>query len=642
MTLSSHVLRRGGVYWFRIRVPKRLRTVLGRRELWRSLRTLSPAEARRRAMHLAALTASLWCGADAAMSPDEAKALVDQWLRAKLDEDAELRDLPEGRRHFIAIFRKTEPWRPDEYVRTVDPDQFRDIVARDPMTRTLYKHPEEESAKDVTDAEIARRAFFKPLEEAPTRLALDDDAVARPLVRELLSEAGVTADEASPGFRAALRFMMRAQRDLLLAHIDRNEAGWRRWASDDPADHLAQRIMRRPAVPADQVPISPPATAQIEAIEPVAHLLEDAAEAYIAESLKAGAFKPSRANEVRAAVRTFNGWFGRQAHLSEVTIQIAGEYRRHMAFYPESGSKRPEYRSLSVAERIRKSRACNEARVISRVTLNGKYIDPLRGLWTWAASSGMVTQNPFDDIRVKLPKGGERPRRERADFTPDQLKTLFSSTVFTGSLGDEGRPLYQPGHHRVDDWRYWLPLMALYTGARLNELCALQLADFGVRDGIDFIHIRAATEGQSTKTKAADRLVPIHPHLVELGLVTRVTALKASGEERLFPRLSPGPRGFFSDHPSKFFQKLIPRMLGKGQKVVFHSFRHTFISALRRADVPREVRTALVGHEDDDSIRNETHEGYGEEAFNRLAKAVQAVCWPGLELDALRLPIPPA
>jgi integrase len=104
-------------------------------------------------------------------------------------------------------------------------------------------------------------------------------------------------------------------------------------------------------------------------------------------------------------------------------------------------------------------------------------------------------------------------------------------------------------------WRWHLPTMALFTGARLNELCGLRLADFDVRDGADFFHIQA-NEQRPLKTAGADRIVPIHSELVQLGLTKRVSRLRREGQDQLFPNLRPGSRGYLSDLPSKFFADL--------------------------------------------------------------------------------------
>jgi hypothetical protein len=55
--------------------------------------------------------------------------------------------------------------------------------------------------------------------------------------------------------------------------------------------------------------------------------------------LKNEAFKPGRADEVRSAVKNFVDWFERSPDLSEITPQVAGDYRIDMSFYPVSGAK---------------------------------------------------------------------------------------------------------------------------------------------------------------------------------------------------------------------------------------------------------------------------------------------------------------
>ena len=61
---------------------------------------------------------------------------------------------------------------------------------------------------------------------------------------------------------------------------------------------------------------------------------------------------------------------------------------------------------------------------------------------------------------------------------------------------------------------------------------------------------------------------------------------------RLFPLLTPGPRGGFGEAWSKWFGRYI-RDLGVTNKAsVFHSFRHGFKDALRAAEVSEDVNDA--------------------------------------------------
>ena len=106
--------------------------------------------------------------------------------------------------------------------------------------------------------------------------------------------------------------------------------------------------------------------------------------------------------------------------------------------------------------------------------------------------------------------------------------------------------------------------------------------------------------------------------------------LRTSGEKRLFPDLRAGARGYLSDIPSKFFADLIDRALGKDAPVVFHSFRHTFITRLRAAKVEPLLRMAIVGHDP-----GETHEGYGDQDIGSLNAEVQKVRYPAFEICPL-------
>jgi integrase len=133
---------------------------------------------------------------------------------------------------------------------------------------------------------------------------------------------------------------------------------------------------------------------------------------------------------------------------------------------------------------------------------------------------------------------------------------------------------------------YWLPLLELYTGARIEELCSLYLEDFKVEHGVNVISING-NHDKKLKSNAAERLIPIHPELEHLGLLKHVKKLRTRKEERLFPELSRGRDGC-SQTPSRWFGKFKLRLGITSQFKVFHSFRHTVANALKQADVPRD------------------------------------------------------
>lgn len=630
MPLVTNVFRRGASYYFRTRVPERVRALLGRKELWKSLRTADPREARRRASVALILTAKLWRDFEHLMSSPrklpssaEIQPLIDRWLRAELQEDAYLRTAPEGEWHEGVIMRRDPAGFHDEVVEVLGDTELREFFALSDAARMLRLGADGYLITDVCDLHLRQAAFRRPLEGAVERHRTNDSSMAERHVAEIFRRSGYDPEPFSEAFEVACRRMVRAHRDVLLAVQHRDIVGWRPDLDDDPAAPLLANLTSSP------VETTPPSNQPANSLSGTT--VAEAARLKVAEARKLGELSVGRLLEYERAAELFAQWAGADLDLAEVTPAVAGRFREDLIAYPSNASVKAAYRDLSVTQRIAKARADGEASTLSAVTANGKYLDPLRSIFDWAKKTGRVQLNPFAGITVSTTKSGGGGE-ERREFRVEELQALFSAPLFTGAAAPEGAGLYEPGSERVDDWRYWLPLMALYSGARLNELCGLRLDDFEEEDGVPFFHVRAS-EARTLKTLASKRVVPVHRELVFLGLLAKVEQLRRAGEERLFPNLTPGPRGHLSHKPSKFFGRLIDKTLGNACPVVFHSFRHTFITGLRKARVARELRTALVGHED-----GSTHEAYGSEPMERLNEAVQAVGWQGLDLRPLRLP----
>jgi integrase len=145
--------------------------------------------------------------------------------------------------------------------------------------------------------------------------------------------------------------------------------------------------------------------------------------------------------------------------------------------------------------------------------------------------------------------------------------------------------------------------------------------------------------GRSVKTDSSVRAVPIHSELIRIGFLDFVDQVRRSGgpSARLFPKLTPGPKGGFGEAFSKWFGRY-KRDLGiDNPSSVFHSFRHGFKDALRAAGVNEDVNDALTGHSGGNSVAR----GYGWKdmvrrfGFPTLAVAVEKVEYPGLDLTAL-------
>lgn len=237
--------------------------------------------------------------------------------------------------------------------------------------------------------------------------------------------------------------------------------------------------------------------------------------------------------------------------------------------------------------------------VISQKTIN-KYLSAV------GSFAGWLLQNEYleDDVMSGMYLSVDKRKKNRFPFTADQLKTIFRSPLFNRCIGDgEERRL---GKVKVRDWRYWMPWIALYTGARLGEIAQMLTADVRQLHGIWIFHVTEIEEvtdeedgspSKSTKTAGSMRVVPIHSELIKLGFLEYHAAMAARGERQLFPEIKPDARGFFSGEPSKFFNAYFREIGVKvNKRVNFHSFRHGIADAFRSAGYMDEQFNVLIGH----------------------------------------------
>jgi len=155
--------------------------------------------------------------------------------------------------------------------------------------------------------------------------------------------------------------------------------------------------------------------------------------------------------------------------------------------------------------------------------------------------------------------------------------------------------------------RYWMPLLALFTGARSGELLQLYVVDIKEHEGIDYLYINDDGEDKRLKNPQSERFIPIHPKLKELGFMNFVELRHRQGEKRLFPTCKQSADSYYSSAWGKWFNAHFLVKCGvKRAKVSMHSFRHAFIDATRNVDMPVEKSKQLTGHS-----MGDVHADYG-------------------------------
>jgi hypothetical protein len=188
----------------------------------------------------------------------------------------------------------------------------------------------------------------------------------------------------------------------------------------------------------------------------------------------------------------------------------------------------------------------------------------------------------------------------------------------------------KPGKLIIKDEKYWLPLLGIYHGNRLEEFAQLHRADAQQEDGVWFLDIN--DEGtKRVKNQQSKRRVPLHPELLRLGFLDYVETTAPRPDDRLFPLLEPGgPDKKLGYYFTKWWSRYRKDVGVYEKGLDYHSFRASVATKLAEASVSLEVRNELLGHEGKSTDERNYQKGF---SLKVLAEAIEKVSWPEVHLE---------
>lgn len=258
--------------------------------------------------------------------------------------------------------------------------------------------------------------------------------------------------------------------------------------------------------------------------------------------------------------------------------------------------------------------AADEAeRPLKPSTVN-RYLQAIKGTLDFCVEEGLLERNEAAGVRVH---DAEPVADKRKTWDVEQLNAWFSSAVY--QLPRESW-----------DHRQWLPLLALFSGARREELAKLRVQDVRPVEGMLCLDIRWTGDGGRLKTKSAERYVPVHGSLLALGFADYVAGgARRGGGEMLWPHLKQGARGWGSNF-GKWFTREKRNAGITDPKLDFHSFRSTVVDVLLNKGVPLHDVKALVGHSQGKDVTQTSYRKSFRVAFMR--QIVDRIAFDGLRL----------
>jgi integrase len=301
-------------------------------------------------------------------------------------------------------------------------------------------------------------------------------------------------------------------------------------------------------------------------------------------------------------VRALREIIGENASISSVSRPQIEKVCGVLRMLPKNATKK--YPELSLEAAIAAAEREGNVEKRSERTLKNEY-DQLVAVFNYAVDDGLIGTNPAKGRKLRADFKVKR-KKQRVPFSEEELRKIFAAPLYTGCKDDE-RNYFKPGSERPRRGRFWIPLLALFHGCRMNELCQLYTEDIKSEDGVSYLAIRTELDddeientGKRQKTEASRRNIPIHPELHRIGFMDYVVERRAdTASPMLFPTLKRYAKtGRYSKHFSKWFSSFLIHALGHKPKAVFHSFRHNFRAECIRAKLSTEIAEMLGGWSD--------------------------------------------
>lgn len=297
--------------------------------------------------------------------------------------------------------------------------------------------------------------------------------------------------------------------------------------------------------------------------------------------------------------------FGRLAEVVGKELALGAVRRPHLDDYHDH--------LLAVAKPRKGNRILSAA-------AQGRCLSHIKSFFDWSLKKEWIERNPAAGLAPKGLTKRETLESKRRPFTPAELEVFFHQPLFTGCESEHR--LKRPGKHMYRGGKYWLPILACFTGGRLAELCELQVKDvkrWG--DGMWYANIALILEKhegdvipegyagevatatgrrKKAKTPRSRRLIPLHPDLLALGFLDFVESRRQAGgrDALLFDEVSNyGP--IFNRNEFDGDLKVEGVLASAGIKfrdTSFHSFRHAFNDAVRDTKVDGQLLNRLMGH----------------------------------------------
>lgn len=281
-----------------------------------------------------------------------------------------------------------------------------------------------------------------------------------------------------------------------------------------------------------------------------------------------------------------------------------------------------------------------------------KWASVLRGILEYGYLLGATESNLKDFIKCYDAKDDKQNPRE--PFDAKDLVLIFPGKSYGEHFG-------KPSPRVSNESKFWLPLIAAFSGCRIEELAQLNVSDVKTDGASKILYLNVTNEGNASdgklkkaKNKNSVRPAPVHSTLLDIGFKAYVKAREknSSKDANLF-NLERSNNGKYGGQFSKYFSKkskvtrgYIERcgVISRGKNAdgtewskSFHSFRHSAITELFQQDgTSMENIATVMGQKGRDEYETANYQKKSETDRLRLrSEIVNKISYPGVRFDEI-------
>lgn len=601
----SNIVRERSTLYFRQIIPKDLRHCWGRSSIKLSLKTGNIVKAKRKAAVMSAMIWDIFTalrkgdGRMTGLSTEELRALANRWLKEILEAD--------------------------------EIDRMRGLTAEQ---RLFWQQEKDDSGNtiDLGYSQTVIEEIDKALETndyGPSRYDLDSDIegqehsggvfMLEKYINDFIRKHEIEIDRDSPEYIALSREIAKVYKLYLEIGQLRTAGDYfganRRLASWLAAERSSQTVGLSPQIGGySPRPMVSREKSYLISSQPIHQTTETetalAAEAaeldratgitvtlreFIKEYLTKQAvnFDPKTRKEKETTLNRFLSYIGNVA-LHKIPVDKAkryGELYYALPTYLESA----RYRGKSLEE-LAALDLDDRNRIAPRTAY--KNLSDIRAALNWGIKEGYRVYRELPSI-IAGPKPKEKiPEEEKRNaFTANDIKAMLDHRGYTADSFEYS-------------FQFWLPLLGLYTGARMGELCRInpmtdiKQSESGLCWFIDLMDY----DDDEIKNKQSRRRIPLHKDIIGAGFLKFIERRQSEGAVLIFPELvNEREDGAINAKASRWFNdrfrqecgiQSVPRKIVRTDvKKDFHSFRHTFAAYAITHGVDSKMLEYCQGHQ---------------------------------------------